>query len=62
MITLSVALGERSYPLFMAENLLVDADLFAKILGGRPFVIVSSQNLKDYASALAHTLKAPAEA
>jgi 3-dehydroquinate synthase len=57
MITLSVPLGERAYPLYLAENLLSNAALFKEILRGRPFLIISNQTLSAYAEALSITLQ-----
>ena len=56
MTELSVKLGERSYPLFLAENLLSDVGLFKTVLKDRPFFIISNKNLTDYALTLAETL------
>ena len=58
MIELAVKLGERSYPIFLAENLLTDTDLFKNILKDRPFLIISNRNLTGYAMSLAQTLGA----
>ncbi len=56
MIQLSVKLGERTYPIFLAEGLLADVPLFQSLLKGRPFFIVSNHHLNAYAQALAQTL------
>ncbi len=56
MIELSVQLGEHGYPLYLAEKLLCNSELFTKILKTRPFLIVSNENLTAYAQDLAKTL------
>ncbi|MCX7123870.1 MAG: 3-dehydroquinate synthase [Gammaproteobacteria bacterium] len=61
MIHLSVNLAGRSYPLFLAENLLSDSLLFKKTLKNRPFLIVSNQNLTEYAAVLVKTLEASSQ-
>ncbi len=45
MITLSVDLGERSYPIFIGDNLLGKADLLPQYIPGRNVLVVSNETV-----------------
>ena len=45
MITLSVDLGERSYPIYIGENLLGDEDLLLQHVPGRNVLVVSNETV-----------------
>jgi 3-dehydroquinate synthase len=45
MQTVTVALGERSYPIFIGEQLLIRQDCFAPYLAGRQVCIVSNETI-----------------
>jgi len=45
MKTLSVDLGDRSYPIYIGEALFADADLLRKHISGRQVVIVSNETI-----------------
>ena len=45
MKTLSVDLGERSYPIYIGEDLFAQADLLRKHISGRQVVIVSNETI-----------------
>ncbi len=45
MITLNVDLGERSYPIFIGQNLLEDTSLIAPYVNGKQVVIVTNETI-----------------
>ncbi len=45
MITLDVALGDRSYPIYIGSNLLGQAELLQKHLGGNEVLVVSNETV-----------------
>ncbi|MDX2503937.1 MAG: 3-dehydroquinate synthase [Gammaproteobacteria bacterium] len=45
MITLNVDLGERSYPIFIGQNLLADSSLIAPYISGKQVVIVTNETI-----------------
>jgi 3-dehydroquinate synthase len=45
MKTLSVDLGDRSYPIFIGENLMLDTSLLAPFVKGRQVMIVSNETV-----------------
>lgn len=47
MLTVNVALGERSYPIYIGEHLLGNAELIAPHLCGHQVLVVSNQNIAD---------------
>ena len=45
MKLLTVDLGERSYPIFIGENLLVRPELFSKHIAGKQVLVVSNDTI-----------------
>ena len=45
MITLSVELGERSYPIYIGQNLLGDAEILQQHIPGRNVLVVSNETV-----------------
>lgn len=57
-ITLTVSLGERSYPIYIAEGILSEADKYLK-LDRRVLVVTDSGVPREYAEKVASLAKAP---
>ena len=59
MQTLSVALNERSYPIFIGENLLGQSQCYTPYLQGKQVLVVSNQTVAPlYLAAVEQVLRA----
>ena len=48
MTTLTVDLGERSYPIYIANNVLGDAALYQRHIAGKKVLLVSDENVASH--------------
>jgi len=56
-VTLSVELGERSYPIYIGQQIINDTDLYKRHIKGRKVLVVTDDNVaKSYLDNLLNTL------